>query len=171
MLRQFLVAGVLVAAVSAWAFADDKPADLPAAPSNAGFDKLKTLVGTWVKVDDAGKPTDEVVSIIKLTAGGSVVQETLFPGQPMEMISMYTADGDDLVMTHYCVLGNQPRMRAAAKTVGDELSFQFDGGANLNPQKDRHMHAAKLRFTDANHYEIDGTGWVTDARERDLAAV
>ena len=30
----------------------------------------------------------------------------------MEMISVYTAEGPDLVMTHYCVLGNQPRMKA-----------------------------------------------------------
>ena len=35
----------------------------------------------------AGKPTDKVVSVIKITASGSTVHETLFPGTPMEMIS------------------------------------------------------------------------------------
>src|SRR5262245_25698589 len=36
----------------------------------ARLEKMKTLVGTWVAADKDGKPTDEVVSVIKLTAGG-----------------------------------------------------------------------------------------------------
>ena len=163
MLRQFLMAGVLVVTVSLSAYGDDKHQPLPAAVSNAGFEKMKTLVGTWVKADEAGKPTEDVVSVIKLTAGGSAVQETLFPGQPLEMVSMYTVDGNDLVMTHYCVIGNQPRMRASAKTVGKELKFEFDGGANLDPQKDKHMHSVTLKFADEDHIEIDGTGWENGA--------
>lgn len=158
MVRRFLMAMVLVGAAS-FSAADDKQATLPVAASNAGFEKMKTLVGTWVKADDKGQPSEEVVSVIKLTAGGSAIQETLFPGQPMEMISMYTADGNDLVMTHYCVIGNQPRMRAVAATVGDELKFEFDGGANLNPQKDKHMHSATLKFLDDDRIELAGTAW------------
>lgn len=163
MVRRFWMAGVLMAAASLSAYGDDKQQPLPAAASNAGFEKMKTLVGTWVKADEDGKPTDDVVSVIKLTAGGSAIQETLFPGQPLEMVSMYTVDGSDLVMTHYCVIGNQPRMRAAAKTVGDQLKFDFDGGANLDPQKDKHMHAATLKFSDEDHIEIDGTAWENGA--------
>ena len=47
---------------------------------------MKKLAGTWLAADKDGKPTDQVVSIIKVTAGGSVVHETLFPGQPHEII-------------------------------------------------------------------------------------
>jgi hypothetical protein len=163
MLQQFLMTGALLATVSLSAYADDKHQPLLAAASNAGFEKMKTLVGTWVKADENGKPTEDVVSVIKLTAGGSAIQETLFPGQPLEMISMYTVDGNDLIMTHYCVIGNQPRMRATAKTVGKELKFEFDGGANLDPKKDKHMHSATLKFADDDHIEIDGTGWENGA--------
>src|SRR5689334_15625073 len=84
----------------------------PAPPANAGLERMKRLAGTWVAADEGGRPTDRVVSVIKVTAGGSAVHETLFPGQPQEMVSVYTAEGPDLVMTHYCVLGNQPRMKA-----------------------------------------------------------
>src|SRR4029077_4798337 len=112
-------------------FGDDKPGTkLPPPPTNAGLEKMKTLVGTWLVADKDGKATDQVASIIKLTAGGSAVHETLFPGQPHEMVSIYTVEGSDLVMTHYCVLGNQPRMKADPKSPANQICFEFAGGAN-----------------------------------------
>jgi len=155
----FLVCGLLLAALSHLAHAEDKPDALPAPPQNVGLEKLKTLVGTWVAADEDGKATDQVVSVMKLTAGGSAIQETLFPGQPQEMISMYTVDGEDVVLTHYCVLGNQPRMKASPKKGDDKLKFEFVGGENLDVKKDKHMHGATLTIVDADHIEIQGTGW------------
>jgi hypothetical protein len=37
-------------------------------------------------------------------------------------------DGADLVMTHYCMLGNQPRMKADSKSPKNQIRFQFAGG-------------------------------------------
>src|SRR5262245_17337066 len=71
---------------------------LPPPPTNAALEKLKKLAGTWLLADQDGKPTDQIASIIKVTAGGSAIHETLFPGQPHEMVSIYTVDGSDLVM-------------------------------------------------------------------------
>src|SRR4051812_1306547 len=68
------------------------------------LERLKKLAGRWGAADESGKPTDKVVSVIKVTAAGSAVQETLFPGEPMEMVSFYHRDGADVVMTHYCAL-------------------------------------------------------------------
>ena len=112
MVRRFVACGLLLT-LSLASFGGDKPgAKLPTPPTNAGLEKMKKLAGTWLVADKDGKPTDQVASIIKVTAGGSIVHETLFPGQPQEMVSIYTVDGPDLIMTHYCVLGNQPRMKA-----------------------------------------------------------
>lgn len=158
MVRQLLVCGVLVG-LSFSVLAEDKNDKSPAAPKNAGLEKMKTLVGTWVAADKDGKPTDEVVSVVKLTAGGSAIHETLFPGQPHEMVSIYTVDGPDLVMTHYCMLGNQPRMKANTKSIGNKINFEFAGGSNLDVKKDKHMHAATLTIVDADHIEVDGIGW------------
>src|ERR1700748_891308 len=113
MVRRFFVVCGLVLTLSQASFGGDKPGvKLPATPSNAGLEKMKKLAGTWMVADKDGKATDQVASIVKLTAGGSAIHETLFPDSPMEMISVYTAEGPDLLMTHYCVLGNQPRLKA-----------------------------------------------------------
>ncbi len=168
MMRHFLVCGLLLAGLSISASGEDKHKHLPTSPTNAGLEKMKTLVGTWVSADKDGKPTDEVMSVIKLTAGGSVIHETLFPGQPHEMVSIYTVDGSDLVMTHYCMLGNQPRMKASTKSLGNKLQFDFAGGSNLDPKKDKHMHSATLTIVDADHFEVDGVAWENGAPAKEM---
>jgi hypothetical protein len=163
MLRRFLVCGLVLALLLSYSLAsygDDKPgAKLPAPPTNAGLEKMKKLAGTWLAADKDGKPTDRVVSIIKVTAGGSAVHETLFPGQPHEMISIYTGEGPDLILTHYCVLGNQPRMKADPKSPPNQIVFRFVGGGNLDPKKDKHMHEATLTIVADDRIELQATGW------------
>lgn len=169
MVRQTLICGLLLGTVSFFAFGADKHEHhAPAGPKNAGLEKMKTLVGTWVTADKDGKPTDDVVSVIKVTAGGSAIQETLFPGQDHEMVSIYTADGSDVLMTHYCVLGNQPRMKASTKSLGNKLNFEFAGGSNLDPKKDKHMHGAIVTIVDADHYEVEGVGWDNGQPAKDM---
>src|ERR1700733_13839310 len=131
MVRRFVMCGLLMT-LSVASFGDDKAGEKPAPQvTNAGLEKMKKLAGTWVTADKDGKPTDQVASIIKVTAGGSAVHETIFPGQPHEMVSVYTVDGQDLIMTHYCVLGNQPRMKADPNSSANQVVFQFAGGGNL----------------------------------------
>jgi hypothetical protein len=158
MMLRFKIAAVLLIACAFGAQGDD--AKKAPAETNPQFERMKKLVGTWVQADKDGKPTDNVVSVIKLTAGGSAVQETTFPGQAQEMISVYHLDGSDLIMTHYCVLGNQPRLKADPKSPPNQIQFKFMGGTNLDPKKDMHMHDGTLTFTDDDHYEIEGTAWI-----------
>jgi hypothetical protein len=73
------------------------------------------------------------------------VVETVFPGRAHEMVTVYYADGPDLVLTHYCMEGNQPRMRAKSAT-GARVEFAFDGGVNIDPARSRHMHSAWFEF-------------------------
>ncbi len=168
MAGRIAVCGLLLIALQGVSFGDDKgAAKLPTPPTNAGLEKMKKLVGTWVAADKDGKPTDKVVSVIKLTAGGSAIHETLFPGQPMEMVSMYTAEGPDLILTHYCVLGNQPRMKADPNSPPNQICFKFAGGANLDPKKDRHMHEATLTLIDDDHIELTAVGWEDGAPAKD----
>jgi hypothetical protein len=61
------------------------------------------------------------------------------------MVTVYHPDGADLVLTHYCMEGNQPRMRAR-DAQGSRLAFAYDGGTNIDPKRDRHMHQAILEF-------------------------
>ncbi len=157
MLRLILTAGLVLIVLTAVSRGEDAPAT--AQPNHPTFEKLKMLAGTWVEADEDGKPTDKVVSIVRVTAGGSAVQETLFPGEPMEMLSVYHLDQGDLLMTHYCVLGNQPRMKADPASPPNQIRWKFAGGTNLDPSKDAHMHAATVTFVDEDHIEIEGEAW------------
>jgi hypothetical protein len=117
----------------------------PAAAA-APFDWFKKLAGEWVAAEDSEMfKKGDVVARYTVTAAGSAVVETVFPGSPHEMVTVYHADGPDLVLTHYCMEGNQPRMRAK-NPKGSRFDFAFDGGTGIDPKKDRHMNSASLEF-------------------------
>jgi hypothetical protein len=120
--------------------------------AESAFEQLKKLVGDWQVANAADeKSKGKIATSYRLTAGGSAVVETIFPGEAMEMLSVYHRDGDNLVLTHYCCMGNQPRMTARIGDTKDELIFEFTGGGNLNPAKDAHIHGGRIRFVDADH--------------------
>jgi hypothetical protein len=167
MTRRLILCSMLLALPMA-TYGDDKGGKLPPAPTNPNFEKMKKLAGTWLGTSEDGKPTDQVMSIIRVTAGGSAIHETLFPGQPQEMVSVYTVDGPDLVMTHYCVLGNQPRLKADPKSPANQVRFEFAGGSNLDPKKDTHMHSAVLTIVDDSHIEVAGEGWQGGAPAKEM---
>jgi hypothetical protein len=172
MVRRFLLCGLVALAGTVGVRAEEKAkpaekAEAVKADANPQFEQLKTLAGTWVEADKDGKPTDKVVSVIKLIGGGSVVHETLFPGEPMEMVSVYHLDKGELVMTHYCAIGNQPKMKADPKSPKDQIKFDFVGGTNLDPAKDMHMHGGTLKFIDADHIEFSGEAWVDGKPAKD----
>ncbi len=133
------MARILFVMAALWAAGQDKKAD-------ERLDRLKKLVGEWTGED--GK----VAAKFALTAGGSALTETLFPGTDHEMLTVYTMDGKDVVLTHYCVLGNQPRMKAVEKFDGKTLTFACVGVGNAASHDEGHMHSAVFTFIDDDHY-------------------
>ena len=125
----------------------------------AALERVKNLAGRWRgNVVTKDGPPAEVH--YRVTAGGNTVEETLFPGTPHEMVSMYHLEGGNLVLTHYCAMGNQPRMRLVqAASTPAELRFDFVGGANIDPAKDAHMHGGTMRFPNADRMEADWAVW------------
>jgi hypothetical protein len=68
------------------------------------------------------------------------------------METVYYPDGDRLLLTHYCVAGNQPRMQARAfNAETGELKFEFLDATNLVSPATGHMHNATFRFVDGSH--------------------
>jgi hypothetical protein len=133
------VAALLVAAAGAWA--EDKTAGK--IDSKAAFEKLKGLAGDWT-----GTANEEPGAVsYRVTGNGTVVMETMFPGTDHEMINMFHMVSGELVATHYCSSGNQPRFKLdTAKSTPTELVFAFDGGTNFDPAKDGYVHSGKLSF-------------------------
>lgn len=121
--------------------------------SSTAFQLLKKLNGVWEgTVESPSGPKTQVN--YRLTANGNTLIETLFPGTSHEMISMYHRDGSDLVLTHYCAMGNQPKMRLTKANV-KELIFDFAGGSNFDPKKDMHIHSGKIVFKDNDTIEAE----------------
>lgn len=125
---------------------DDAPP--PAEPK--ALATLKRLAGTWQGSAKMGDKTVPVTIVYETTAGGSAVLERLFPGTPHEMISVYTADGDGVSMTHYCALGNHPKM-TLRKADARGLSFELAGAEGLRSAAEPHMHAMAVALPDGEH--------------------
>jgi hypothetical protein len=142
-----LVVGLAVNAV-----AQDKA---KAKPSQ--LDMLKKLAGEWTGKGSHGEHQLDATVTYKVTGGDSAVVETHFPGTEHEMITVYTLDGDDLVLTHYCMLGNQPRMKADRGGDGKKLAFKFTGAGNLKSEKDPHMHDLTIELVDDDHIKSTWT--------------
>jgi hypothetical protein len=142
-----LPALVLSAAVVA---AAPNPASAPTRPTLGSLERFKTLAGEWVAAEDGDMvKKGDLVARYAVTASGSAVVETVFPGSEHEMVTVYHADGPDLVLTHYCMEGNQPRMRARG-AQGSHIAFAYDGGTNIDPKRDRHMHSATFDLVGAD---------------------
>ena len=66
---------------------------------------------------------------------------------------MYYTDGEHLMLTHYCSMNNQPRMRANAHEPGGKaLVFVFLDATNLKSPSDAHMHQITFDFKNRDHF-------------------
>jgi len=135
------VAGL--ALVSAASFAATGGVDT----GNPGFEKLKSLAGSWKGKDSTGHPVEVTYKVV--SGGSALVEELSHEG----MVTVYHADGDRVMMTHYCAAMNQPRMRTDP-VQGDPktLDFKFVDVTNLAKPDDPVMKGLKVTFTDANHF-------------------
>jgi hypothetical protein len=172
-----VAAFILCLAAGAMAGAGPDPG-LSGAEARAAFERIKALSGRWRGGSTRGWH-DEVR--IRTIAGGSAVvedgggtpagDEGAHPGQ--EMMTVFYLDGDRLMLTHYCVARNHPRLVAtAAEDGGRTLWFRFVDGATL-PSRDRgHMDSVVLRipstdrFTSRWTWYENGTGKWTEEIER-----
>lgn len=115
--------------------------------TKAKFEKMKKLAGVWQTADENKDGTPDSTIIYKLVSGGSAVAEYLMPGSEHEMVTMYHLDGDSIIATHYCSLGNQPRMRSKAGGDSNKLAFEFIDGTNMLSKDDMHIHSLVMTFS------------------------
>jgi hypothetical protein len=122
------------------------PAKNQASP---GILRLRSLAGVWEGRDERGNPTK---TTFKLIAGDTAVMETLSVSRMEEMVTIYSQDGDDIMLLHYCPTNNQPRMRATP-APGDvrELVFAFEGASNLADASEGHEQRLVIQFQDNDH--------------------
>ena len=118
----------------------------------AAYARLKTLVGEW----EAETPMGKVHVSYEVIAGGTSLVERETGEKMPEMLTVYYLDGDQLLLTHYCMAGNQPRMQARSfNPETGEVDFRFLDATNLTNAGAGHMHNARIRVVDNNHMESE----------------
>ena len=84
----------------------------------------------------------------RVSAGGSAVLETLFVGTEHEMLTVYHMEDGELVLTHYCALGNQPHMHAAADAPEGTIVFDATHVGNLGDESNQAMKEGRMTFNE-----------------------
>jgi len=149
MKQRNLAAGILLITIAA------APTGRAAGGSDdaaAAFERLKALAGEW-KGDLASGGASLSYEVI--AGGTAVIERESGAGRPT-MMTMYHRDGDRLLLTHYCMAGNQPRMQARYDRAKNEIAFDFVDATNLTTPDATHMHNVTIRFVDDNQIE---TAW------------
>jgi len=120
-----------------------------AARTTPAFDQLKALAGHWEGTTPDGK---KVQVSYELISNGSVLMERLHPGDEPDMITMYSLDGDRILVTHYCSMGNQPTMQTAASPAANgKLDFTFLRLVGAKSPDEGHMAALTVSMPDKTH--------------------
>ena len=128
----------------------------PGAPQSStsadAFAQLQALSGDWeADLPGYGKLQDTVRSISK----GTAIEETIGTAADNEA-SVYTRDGDRILMTHYCAMtpdGHQVRLETAALQRAEaHLEFVLVGSTNLHDSKAPHMRLMSMTLVDRDHF-------------------
>jgi hypothetical protein len=137
-----VVAAAAIASVAVPANSDEKPL--------TGFDRMKTLVGTW----SGEEKGNSLTSTIRLVSNGTALEEIFQSGEAHQMVTLYSRDGDKLAMIHLCEIGNQPRMETGTlASNADTFDFSFTGGTNMTSENDLHMDHMTLHVIDSTHFD------------------
>jgi hypothetical protein len=142
------------------------PVVIPAksSPVEDTFARIKSMAGTWTAHSTKGWDEDLRFQVI---AGGSAVLETSFDAHPGEtMATLFYMDGPRLMLTHYCVAKNQPRLMATRfEDDNRTVTFTFVDATNLPTRDHGHMDKVVYHFTDDDHTTSQWT-WYQDQKEQ-----
>lgn len=124
--------------------------DLPKPKTNPGFEQLKSLAGEWEGVNADAKPAHVEYQVV---SNGSALMERLHPMGDMEMVTMYSSDGQRVAVTHYCDIGNQPQMRTEPLPgPTQKFTFNFVRATNLENPGAGHMGKLVVALKDRDHF-------------------
>ena len=115
--------------------------------ARAVFTQLQTLVGEWEGKTEAGR----VLKVsYRLTANNTVLVETWTLGPQRESLTLYHMDNENLIATHYCPLGNQPRLRLKEGASASSFAFEFLSATNLPKPEMAHQHRFEVEILHPN---------------------
>ena len=113
------------------------------------FEQLKALIGSWCVQHDHGRVSEVNY---RMSCNKTVLVETwaLKPG--VESLTIFHMDRADLIATHYCPLGNQPRLKYVGMN-DDKMIFETVSVTNLADASGDHCRAVDFHFISADSVE------------------
>ncbi len=107
------------------------------------FMSLKHLVGDWSGIDEDG----HLARVnYRLTANQSALVEDWTFYNDAEALTIYHMDKETLMATHYCPIGNQPRLDLNARRADGTLFFECVSATHLESFDHPHEHAFNLKI-------------------------
>lgn len=102
------------------------------------FTQLKSLVGVWEK---EGSTNSNFNISFELTANDTTLIETWNNKGKKHSLTLYHLNGANLMATHYCPQGNQPRLHLSKSSTLGNISFEYLDSTNLKNLDDSHQHS------------------------------
>jgi hypothetical protein len=156
----------LLRGLAALVLASAAAAATPPSP-NPAWDRLKTLVGEW-KGAYAGSDSDgmgEVRLSYRLVSNGTALMETMESGHDANMITMYYPEGNRVLATHYCSIGNQPRLVSPGLSAdGKGMTFSLIDATNAAGPDAELMQGLVVTFQDPDHFS---QAWTSRRKGKD----
>lgn len=116
--------------------------------ADSAFESFKGLKGKWA-IESGGKPIP-VEMTYEDGSKNSIVTE-----QFGKELSVLYRDGNDLLMTHFCNIGNQPRLKLVTSSLPSEIEFETFDITNLKDKASPHVQKIIYRIVDANNFNLE----------------
>lgn len=147
---------IIVLSLSFSVYANEK------ADSNEIFSQMKTLTGVWVK--EGATNTDFKIKF-ELTANDTTLIETWVYKGKKHSLTLYHLNGKDLMATHYCPQGNQPRLNLTNSSTTNNVSFAYLDATNLASLDDSHQHSLGFEILDSSNRLVRKESYLSKSGE------
>ncbi|MFN7922250.1 MAG: hypothetical protein U0Q16_19255 [Bryobacteraceae bacterium] len=119
--------------------------------ADQAFASLTRLNGDW----QASIGTKGAVIRVNLRSisNDTAVVETFQTASGRQTLTIYHADAERLLATHYCAQGNQPRLALDPGGAPGKLVFRFVDATNLKSAGASRLVRLVFDFKDADHFD------------------
>ncbi len=136
-----------------------------AQPGDDAWKALLSLTGVW---EGSHEGTKSTLTYTVVSGGHAIVESMKMPAPEPDMVTVYHRDKADLIATHYCSMGNQPRMRATgADSTSKSIPFRFIDITNLSKPGGGHIKDLTVIFKDDTHLDQQWTS-VENGKEQTM---
>jgi hypothetical protein len=113
------------------------------------FAALIALLGDWEATASDGR---KAYASYRLWSSNSVLVESFRSASGKRTLTLFHLDGEQLIATHYCARGNQPRLRLQPSSSVRRFELSFFDATNLPNPGAAHLRHLEIELTDSGHF-------------------